>query len=117
MCILSTQNKNVLIGSEQRRSIQIVSPGSQQLILLEVHQFSQEEYRVHTDISSYKASVTTCAGIGICHNQHIRGFYEKALISDIQKPASIRSTNAQRPDYDSNCCLRHWDSLILEQTI
>ena len=34
-----TQRRNLLITSEQRRSIQIVGPDSQQLILSEVHQF------------------------------------------------------------------------------
>ena len=43
--------KKLLITDEQRRSIQIVGPGSQQVILSEVHQFlSGKRYRLYVHI-------------------------------------------------------------------
>ena len=76
MYTLSIQTKHLLIANEQCRSIQVVGPECQQLILSEVHQFLSGGDTIYTYMFTYEASVTTCAGIGVCHNQHIRGFYE-----------------------------------------
>jgi hypothetical protein len=65
---------------------------------------------------TYEASVPTCARISISHNQHIPGLYEKHSSAQPQK-SGIRGTDVQRPDYDSDCRLTQWDSLILQQMV
>ena len=78
-----TQRNNLLIGNKQSRSVQIVGPGSQQLILPGEIRSYQSEIRVVAYVSTNEAPVPTRARISVCHNQHIPGLYE-TLISIAQ---------------------------------
>ena len=61
-----------------------------------------EENSILAYMSTYEASVPTCARISVSHNQHISGLYRNELVSN-NAENSNRGTDVQRPDYDLNC--------------